>query len=119
MKKFLILLLFPLVAVAHAGAKEDSVTWELPTERVNGDPLPVEEIAHIEIEVTKESEVIHTQEFPPSVLTFVYERELPPDYTLCYRARTVDTQGQASDWSGPVCKTVKGQPNPPPGLDVK
>jgi hypothetical protein len=119
MKKFLVLLLFPLVASAHAGAKEDSVTWEIPTARVDEQPLPIEEIAHIELEVTKDAVVIHTQNFPPTVTTFVYERELPPDYTLCYRARTVDTDGLESDWTEQVCKTVKGQPNPPPGLGVK
>lgn len=45
MKRLLVLLLFMNFAIASTL----TLTWEVPTERVNGDPMPIEEISHYEL----------------------------------------------------------------------
>lgn len=102
----------PMAANA-AGAFSDDVEWTLPTSRVDGTPLPVEEIDRIELEVILEGSVLYSDAFLPSITSFTFQRPTPPNYTLCYRARTVDTAGLMSDWTAEVCKTVQGNPNPP------
>ena len=107
-----ILVLFSVPAFA-AGAFSDDLSWELPTQRVDGTPLPVEEIAHISVEAFKDGVQVSVLDYPPSILTAEYPRDLPPNYTMCYRAKTVDTDGLESEWTAEVCKIVRGQPNPP------
>lgn len=112
------LLCVPFAAHA-AGSQSDDVSWTLPTQRVDGTPLPVSEIAQIEVEVLRDGSLVASDAFPPSVTSFTYQRELPPNYTLCYRARTVDTEGLVSDWTNEVCKIVRGKPQPPKLNPVK
>ena len=107
-----LLLLVPTVAFA-AGSQSDDVSWSLPTTRVDGTPLPASELDRTEIEVTRDGSVVATNSVPVPGTSWNLARELPPNYTLCYRARVVDTDGLASDWSAEVCKTVKGKPRPP------
>ena len=102
-----------------AGAQSDDLTWTLPTTRVDGAALPASEIDRTEIEVSKDGTVIGTDAVPAPQTAYTWTRDLPPNYTLCYRARVVDTEEQASDWTNEVCKTVKGKPSPPSGLSVK
>lgn len=103
-----------LVDTANAaGSQSDDVSWTLPTQRVDGTPLPVSELATTEIEVTRDGAVVATNGVPAPGTSWTLARELPPNYTLCYRARVVDTDGLVSDWSAEVCKTVKGKPRPP------
>ena len=121
MKKFLFALVLSVFAVPAfaAGAQSDDVSWTLPTQRVDGTPLPVNEIDRIEIEVEKDGVVLGVEAFPASITSYTYTRDLPPNYTMCYRARTVDTESLVSDWTAQVCKTVKGKPNPPSNLRVQ
>ena len=102
-----------------AGSQSDDVTWVLPTSRVDGTALLVEEIAATEIEVSRDGVVLEIASVAAPATAYTFVRPLPPNYTLCYRARVVDTDGQISDWTGPVCKTVKGKPNPPNNVEVK
>lgn len=113
-----LLVAVPLTANA-AGAQSDDVEWTLPTKRVDGAALPVEELAATEIEVSRDGIVLEIASIAAPATSYTYVRPLPPNYTLCYRARVVDTDGQISDWTGPVCKTVKGKPNPPTINSVK
>ena len=96
-----------------AGAFSDNLAWELPTQRVDGTPLPVEEIAPISVEAVKDGVQVSILDYPPSILTAEYPRDLPPNYTMCYRAKTVDVDGLESEWTAEVCKIVRGNPNPP------
>ena len=107
------------VPVYAAGAQSDDVSWELPTQRVDGSPLPVSEIDRVEIEAYKDGVLVASDAFPPAVTSFTLVRDTPANYEMCYRARTVDTDGQLSDWTAQACKTVKGRPNPPNNLRVK
>jgi hypothetical protein len=102
-----------------AGAQSDDVSWALPTSRMDGTPLPASEIDRTEIEVSRDGSVVATDAVPSPVTAYTYTRPTPPNYTLCYRARVVDTDELASDWTSEVCKTVKGKPNPPSGMSVK
>lgn len=111
--------LFLMDTAKAAGSQSDDVTWTLPTERTDGAPLPASELSHTEIEVSKDGVVIGTDLVPAPGVSFTWTRALPPNYTLCYRARVADTEGQLSDWTNPVCKTVKARPNPPGQVDTK
>lgn len=105
---------------AHAaGSQSDDVTWVFPTERVDGVPLAVSELAATEIEVSRDGVVIANEVVPAPQTSFTLARDLPPNYTLCYRARVEDVDGLQSDWTNQVCKTVKGKPNPPGQLEAK
>lgn len=112
------LLMFPLAAFA-AGSQSDDVSWTLPTARTDGTPLAPSELAHTEVEVSKDGVVIATDLVPAPGTSYTFARELPPNYTLCYRARVEDTAGLQSDWTNPACKTVKARPNPPGQVDIK
>jgi len=114
----IVLSLFALPAFA-AGAQSDDVSWTLPTQREDGTPLLASEIDRIEIQIRKDGVAQEVRAFPPTVTSFTYDRPLPPNYTLCYRGRTVDVDSQISVWSNEVCKTVKGKPNPPSMDSVK
>lgn len=96
-----------------AGAFSDDVSWELPTQRVDGTPLPASEIANIQIRVQRDGVDVALNEYPPSILAMTFDRDLPPNYTLCYAGKTIDTTGLESEWSAEVCKIVRGNPNPP------
>lgn len=110
-----LLVAVPLSANA-AGALSDDLSWTLPTQRVDGTPLPIEEIAYTEIELWRNGVVVDTLQFAVPTVAYTYVRELPPNYEMCYAARVADTEGQLSDWTDLVCKTVRARPNPP-GLD--
>ena len=110
----LVIFAFVVSPVAFsAGAQSDDISWTLPTLREDNTPLLVGEIDRIELEISRDGQVIATEAFPPAVTAYTFVRDLPPNYTLCYRAKTVDTDGLESVWTDPVCKTVKGRPNPP------
>lgn len=102
-----------------AGSQSDDVTWTLPTQRVDGAALTAGELDYTEIEISRDGAVVANDAVPAPGTAYAYTRPLPPNYTLCYRARVADTDGLLSDWSSPVCKTVKGKPQPPSGLTVK
>jgi len=86
---------------------------------VAGTSLPASELDRTEVEVSQDGTVVGTAAVPAPGTAYTWTRALPPNYTLCYRARVVDTDELASDWSSEVCKTVKGKPNPPSGLSVR
>lgn len=102
-----------------AGSQSDDITWVHPTQRVDNSALPITEISRTEIEVSKNGVVLETVSVPAPATAYTWNRTLPPNYTMCYRARTVDTTELASAWTAAVCKTVKAAPNPPGQLGVK
>ena len=102
-----------------AGSQSDDLTWVLPTLRTDGTPLPVAEIDRTEIEISKAGVLVGVDSVAAPATAYTWNRDLPPNYTMCYRARVVDTVEQASDWTDPVCKTVKARPNPPGQLEAK
>lgn len=103
-----------------AGSQSDDVSWAAPTQRVDGTPLPLSEVAKYEMEVWRNGAVVDRREFAPGDTGVNIPRELPPNYELCYVMRTyATTPAEPSDWSPMVCKTVKARPNPPGQLDVK
>jgi hypothetical protein len=108
----------PGLALA-AGSQSDDITWVHPTQRVDATALPISEISRTEIEVTKAGVVLETVSVPAPATAYTWNRTLPPNYTMCYRARTVDTNEQASVWTAAVCKTVKAAPNPPGQMGVR
>lgn len=102
-----------------AGSQSDDISWTLPTTRTDNTPLPVSEIDRTEIEVTKAGVLVGVDAVPAPATSYTWNRDLPPNYTMCYRARVVDTGGLESAWTAAVCKTVKAAPNPPGQLGVK
>ena len=88
-----------------------TLTWTVPTERVNGDPLPIEEISHYDLrcEPVGGGEVTR-MEIPATADGGIFEGQLGsvfPAYGVydCGLA-TVDTWGLSSDYvmleNGPV-----------------
>ena len=117
---FVVAIMVALPGLAYAaGSQSDDVTWVHPTQRVDSTALPISEIARTEIEVSKTGVVLEVVSVPAPATAYTWTRTAPPNYTMCYRARTVDTDGLSSDWTAAVCKTVKGKPNPPSQLGVK
>jgi len=114
------LLLIVMDKAEAAGSQSDDVSWVHPTSRVDGTPLSVEEIEYTEVEVTRDGQVIANDLVPAPGTVYSLPRDLPPNYTVCYRARTKALDPvDPSEWTGQVCKTVKGRPNPPGQLDAK
>lgn len=125
MKKLLtlaFLFAFPTTVLAqNASWLEDTITFEWPTSRVDGTPLPASELATVEIEARD-----GPAGTPLSVLVVAHPgtsavnpRSEPYTGTLCYVARAIDTDGLASDWTGEVCRTVNAKPGKPTILEVK
>lgn len=117
---FVVAVMVALPGLAYAaGSQSDDISWTMPTQRTDSTALPISEIARTEIEVSKTGVVLEVASVPAPATSYTWNRTLPPNYTMCYRARVVDTIGQASVWTAAVCKTVKAAPNPPGQLGVK
>jgi len=106
-----------------AMAGDATVSYNLPTQREDGTPLPVSEIRHVLIEAgtcaapnvfgTKEAERLVA---PPATSTTI----TTPGYgDKCYRAFTVDTSGAVSGSSNVATKNFPvSPPNPPTNFAV-
>ena len=108
MKKLILLSLFAI----NANAAEFKLTWETPTERVDGSKLEASSIDGYQI-YTK-----HDGQFKiMAKVSTVNEYTLPVDFG-CIKMATVDTAGLVSPLSEELCYSL---PLPPSGfkLEVK
>ena len=88
-----------------------NVAWVLPTERVDGTPLPVGAIEKVVLELAVEGgQFTAIDEFPPDVLeTVVADLEVG---VWLFRGTVVDTKGRVSD---PVEASVTVESDAAPG----
>jgi len=112
----LIVLVALLTVTGMADASEVSVdlSWDHPAERVNGEPLPVEELAGYEIEVrgsNGRSAIIETDVVESAQDVADYPNG---DLTLEYRVRSKDQFGLTSAWSDWEVKTTTVKPEAAP-----
>lgn len=98
--------------VSSAYAADAQLSWQHPTERVDGTPLPLAEIAQTRINWGLCSGELNQAVDVPAPAT---THTLPGlNYgTWCFVARTVDTGGLVSDPTGPVQKVIVAPPKPP------
>ena len=106
---FLLVGLMITLAVQAAPAKSN-LSWEPPTERVDGTPFAVEDIQEYRVTYTIDGEVAGDR--PPVVIDFaavnaeivveLTPRELP--YVVAFQIVVVDKQGRMSLPSDPVSK---------------
>jgi hypothetical protein len=113
-------LLLPGTALAQAN-QNDVVTWELPTQRVDGTLLPATEYAQTIIQQSSSATgtFATVATITGTGLTWTNQNTAGVVGTRCYRAIAVDTDGLVSDPSAAVCKTVKAKPRPPGNVRVK
>lgn len=120
----LMLALVLWVAVSlDAKAADATLTWTNPTQRENGDPLPIAELKEIQIDYGKclagnifPSVPDGTKAFAAPATTGVITGLAYG--TWCFRARAVDTASQASVNTGTVWKQYLAPPKPPTILTV-
>jgi len=96
------------ITVAHADA---TYTWEAPTTREGGDPLPPAEIAGYLFEYSVNGTA------QASVMVTGLTHTVTANGKVCATATTVDTDGNQSVPSDVVCK--KGRPNKPGNFKVR
>lgn len=106
-----ILLTAALMLFGSAMASTLTLTWTVPTERVNGDPLPASEISHYSLRCAPVGGGDHTfMDIPSTADGGIYEGQMSgvfPGYGdyECELA-TVDTWGLSSDYvlaqNGPI-----------------
>ena len=75
------------------------IQWVLPTARQLGGPLPVEEILHVEIELSADAGGSYAPlgPFPTDVLEYPVN-DLPFSDQYIARGRAVDLDGQPGSW---------------------
>ena len=125
--RYLIALALALAAPFAVGADATSqLTWEPPTERVDGTALTAQEIAEYRVYyavdgiVTTDSTMVT---IGPDATSESVTIDLTPrqdEYTVNFAITTVDTDGRESALSEPASKTFKvsspAAPNPPTSL---
>lgn len=125
MKRVILVLLTLLITAPLWAAVDKDVTWVAPTERVNGDPLPVTDIAGYDLECLRESDnvVVYATGLPVTATTHQTPEVFEAGNFFC-RMRTLDTDGLISDWSQSAnftvgrCETTDCRPLPPRSITV-
>lgn len=103
----------------------DRLSWVLPTEYVNGTPLPANEIGEILYVWGTQSGGPYeagSGSVPGTSLGVDLTRPGDGVGTRCYKIAAKlreDLGGWQSDWSNEVCKTVLPRPKPPSNLRVE
>ena len=122
MSPYFRLFLLVLALLSFAGpllADELEVRWEHPTQRVDGSTIAVTDIARTELEYAP---CVNGQLGTPKVLVPVPAPATVKlidglaDGSWCVRARSIDAQGLASDWTATVMR--KARPKPPTIVSV-
>jgi len=125
---FLLVGLMVTLAVQAAPAKSN-LSWEPPTERVDGTPFAVEDIQEYRVTYTIDGEVDANR--PPVVIDFaavdaeivveLTPREMP--YVVAFQIVVVDTDGRVSRPSDPVSKEFAvdstASPQPPTNIQFR
>ena len=114
---------------AFAAPAVSTLSWEPPTERVDGTPFAVEDIQEYRMTYTIDGEVAGDR--PPVVIDFaavdaeivveLKPRELP--YVVAFQIVVVDTEGRVSRPSDPVSKEFAvdstASPQPPTNIQFR
>ena len=133
MKNFLtIVFVFGLVIFAQgafSATATSTLSWQPPTERVDGTPFAVEDIQEYRVTYTIDGEVAGDR--PPVVIDFaavnakivveLTPREMP--YVVAFQIVVVDTEGRVSRPSDPVSKEFAvdstASPQPPTNIQFR
>lgn len=103
---------FILLAFLASSVAADRLSWEPPTERVNGDPLAPEEISHYNLycgdQVTQIPGLTNTGDYPLSL-----DKMLPGYGSYDCTLTAVDTDGLESDPSNVVVLAMTAPPGSP------
>jgi len=125
---FLLVGLMITLAVQAAPANSN-LSWEPPTERVDGTPFSMEDIQEYRVTYTIDGEVAGDR--PPVVIDFaavnakivveLTPREMP--YVVAFQIVVVDTEGRVSRPSDPVSKEFAvdstASPQPPTNIQFR
>lgn len=124
MRKLILLLV--LVAPLAIGQVEKTVSLTPPTARVNGDPLPISELARYDIQCLVAGEQVPLFSIvlnpPGTSIETPAAFDAGPIY-FC-RGRAVDTEGRMSDWGLSAnftvgrCEVSDCRPMPPASITV-
>ena len=100
-----------------------NLTWTHPTAYVDGTPLPLANIARTEIAWGKCNAAKTDFEAAPTTFNVAAPTAaaaIPaiPTGAYCFKARTVSTANEVSDWAGPVWKDVTNIPGRPQNFTV-
>ena len=104
MKRF-ILFLWLLIAAPITSADMVTITWDTPTARTDGTPLPLEQIAHYRLYV---DDVLLPEAINAGLTTTALTLAAG---TRCFKMTTVDLDGRESAFSNEVCKELKAPAN--------
>lgn len=112
MKHLLLALFLALPGIAQA--VQVQVSWDLPTSRVDGTPLPASELAKTTVEwgtcgTDTIASVEGSVDVPAPGTTVAVERG-PGE--VCFRANVTDTENRTSAWSPTVMTTVPSDAPP-------
>lgn len=107
-------LLAAILLAAAQGVFADGleIAWTIPTERVDGTPLPAAEIAEYEIWVDSV-----LQQTVAGTATVSVIQVLPGQ--RCFEMRTRDTEGREGPFSPAVCKEAKAVPGAPVNVIIR
>lgn len=114
-----------MLLVSPAVLADDTLTWVHPTTREDLTPLPITEIRGTQIFSGPQGgpyvPVLPVDAYvDPAFTTFVVTRDPLKPGTVCYRVKTIDTDGQVSVFSGERCKTItRAKPKAPTGFTVQ
>ena len=125
---FLLVGLMVTLAV-QASPAVSTLSWEAPTERVDGTPFSMEDIQEYRVTYTIDGEVAGDR--PPVVIDFaavnaeivveLTPREMP--YVVAFQIVVVDTEGRVSRPSDPVSKEFAvdstASPQPPTNIQFR
>lgn len=101
------LTLFPAFSIAATDIRVE-VTWNAPKERVDGTPLPIEEIEKYRLFIDPPGpKDMYPLDVPKTVDGFSHTTPFVEDGDYCFWMTTIDTEGQESEESGKVCLYVK------------
>lgn len=123
---FAVLLGLLFAATSYAG--DAIVSWEHPTQYVDGTTIPANGIARTEIQYGK-CDAAKTGFLPDPVATIIPVNHPTKTYTVpslgagdwCFRARTIGSASidNTSEWTAMVWKTVIMQLGPPISIRVQ
>ena len=128
--KYLLVFVLALVSFGAVAAPATStLSWEPPTERVDGTPFAVEDIQEYRVTYTIDGKVDANR--PPVVIDFaavdaeivveLTPREMP--YVVAFQIVVVDTEGRVSLPSDPVSKEFAvdstASPQPPTNIQFR
>jgi len=118
-----------LTLAVQAAPATSTLSWEPPTERVDGTPFAVEDIQEYRVTYTIDGKVDANR--PPVVIDFaavnaeivveLTPREMP--YVVAFQIVVVDTEGRVSRPSDPVSKEFAvdstASPQPPTNIQFR